>query len=303
MKPMLASDWDKSKVMFPVYVQPKIDGVRGLNMTGDLLARSLKKHKNRHVTALFSHPDLVGLDGEFAAQRETHPDLCRLTSSAMSTITGQPFVLWWLFDYVTLATKDLTYAQRYEQLVLRVAYLQQQNPRWASHLRVIPNARCDDMQALLEWDKMHLDAGFEGTIIRDPYGKHKQGRSTVNERGLLRIKTFVDAEAVVIRFEEGQENGNVAQTNELGKTFRTTHAENMIPNGQVGTIVARIVDTDQVINVSPGNMTAEERKYWWSHRVEGPGKVFTFKHFPKGVKDLPRFPTWKCWRDAVDMSA
>ena len=47
MKPMLAEDFDESKLIFPLIAQPKIDGVRGLNMLGTLTGRSLKTHKKR----------------------------------------------------------------------------------------------------------------------------------------------------------------------------------------------------------------------------------------------------------------
>ena len=96
---MLAEDFDESKLIFPLIAQPKIDGVRGLNMLGTLTGRSLKTHKNVYTTKFYSQSCLIGFDGELAANSETHPDLCRITSSALSTIAGEPFTLWWLFDY------------------------------------------------------------------------------------------------------------------------------------------------------------------------------------------------------------
>ncbi len=299
MKPMLASDWLQAKVRFPLIAQPKIDGVRGLNMLGPLTTRRLKPFKNRFIQRKFSNVDLVGLDGEFAAALETDPALCRKTSSATSTHEGEPFVLWWLFDYIVPATDYHTYQQRLDALHLRVAYLQQ-NQEWATHLRVMPSTVVTTLDQLLELDAHHLKMGYEGTIIRDPNGLHKQGRSTVKEGGLLRIKTFVDDEAVVIRFEEGNHNANEATINELGKTTRSSHQENMIPNGQVGTIVALYKGME--INVGPGNMTEAERIAFWEMRGMYIGRLFTFKHFPQGVKEKPRFPTWKCWRDESDTS-
>ena len=84
MKPMLATDADLDKLpSAPYIIQPKIDGVRGLNMYGELTGRSLKKHRNKYTTSFYSHSSLIGLDGELAAERETHPDLCRITSSPL----------------------------------------------------------------------------------------------------------------------------------------------------------------------------------------------------------------------------
>jgi DNA ligase-1 len=306
MKPMLAHDWVEDKVRFPNWLQPKIDGVRGLNMHGKLTGRSLKPHRNLYTTELFSQPCLAGFDGELAADRETHPDLCRITSSKLSTIDGKPFTLWWLFDYIIPATQK-PYRERYKALESRIADLQlTQRCEAVAYLRIVPVLECRNIWQLLEIKDMWLGAGYEGIIIRDPDGIHKQGRSTPKEGGLLRIKDFVDQEAEVIEYLEGNQNDNEAQINELGKTFRTSHQENMVPNSQVGTIVAKILKTEnglsagQIVHVAPGNMDIQTRRHEWFYRNEAPGKVFTFKHFPKGMKDKPRFPQWKFWRDAID---
>lgn len=53
MKPLLADDWVESKLVFPLIGQPKVDGVRALNMVGKLTARSLKPFKNKYLTARY----------------------------------------------------------------------------------------------------------------------------------------------------------------------------------------------------------------------------------------------------------
>ncbi len=302
MKPMLAEDYVEAKLRFPMIAQPKIDGVRSLNMLGPLTGRSLKQHENRYTTQFFSGEPFIGFDGEMAAQSETHPALCRITSSALSTIKGEPFIQWHLFDYVTVETAKLPYYERYQALANRLRDVTDLYPMLKGHLKLIPYIMVQNLEMLNALDETWTDAGYEGTILRHPDGIHKQGRSTVRESGLLRIKRFVDAEAVVVRYEEGNANGNEAQINELGKTFRTTHAANMVPNGQVGTIIAKDVVTGQEISVSPGNMPHDMRAAEWKNREQAAGRVFIYKHFPKGVKDKPRFPTWKSWRAAVDMS-
>lgn len=297
-KPMLACDWDEAKVKFPCIVQPKIDGVRALNLNGTLTGRSLKLHKNRHVTRLFSDNTLMGFDGEMAAQCETHAALCRITSSALSTIDGHPFVLWWLFDFVHKDWCHRPYIERYHELVNRVEYLQMlpdEDAPFAKHLRVVPVMSVENMDQLLKAEKQWLDMGYEGLIGRDPQGKVKFGHSTVREGGLWRIKRFVDDEAVVKHILEGQRNENAAVINELGKTERSSHAENMVPNGEVGTLVCDFKGDE--INVSPGEMTQEECKMYFKQPELIVGKTITFKHFPKGVKNKPRYATFKCIRE------
>ena len=172
---------------------------------------------------------------------------------------------------------------------------------------------------LLQFEEDCLSMGFEGVILRDPDGLHKSGRSTVKSGAYLRIKRFIDFEGVVVNLVEAMENQNEAKTNELGNTERSTHKENMVPKGMVGTIQLRslqdVVDAngnvliakDQVVDVGPGNMVHSERIRAWESFVAGApdslvGKVAKSKFFPKGQKDLPRFPTFVSLRAEEDMS-
>jgi DNA ligase-1 len=313
MKPMLASDWDESKLRFPLIAQPKIDGVRALNMLGTLTGRSLKQFKNRHITSLFSHSALIGLDGELAAERDTHPDLCRLTTSATGTIEGQPFVLWWLFDYVTVETKNFSYHERLLRLFERVAVIGHEAPRLAAHLRVIPSSVARNIEELEEFDSRWLELGYEGTIIRAMDRPHKQGRSTPTEGGLLRIKRFVDFEFTVHEIIEGDENQNEAQVNELGHTFRSSHQENKVPNGMIGAMLGRttsvvmdshkvLFEAGQEVRVGAGCLSHDQRKYYFQNQAEFKALTHKGKFFPKGIKDKPRFPTWQAFRQAEDIS-
>ena len=42
IKPQLASNYEEGNIQLPTFAQPKIDGVRGLNLDGNLVGRSLK---------------------------------------------------------------------------------------------------------------------------------------------------------------------------------------------------------------------------------------------------------------------
>lgn len=314
MSLMLASDFEESKLRFPLGAQPKIDGVRGANLTGKLLARSLKEIRNRHTFRFFSRSYFAGFDGELAAEHECHPDLCRLTTSATSSIEGQPFVLWWLFDYVTVDTQNLPYYERYKALANRLAELTADPiyQPYAGHLRIMPMVMCNSLEQLLAYEEECLEAGYEGVCVRDLKGMHKKGRSTVREGGLLRIKRFIEDEAIVTGIIEGERNENDAQINELGKTFRSTHQENMIPNGMVGNIQAvackdvfdgkkQVIGKGQLLTISPGNMPHDQRKMYFENRHLLVGKTIKYKFFPKGIKEKPRFPTFVTIRDSTDM--
>ena len=134
----------------------------------------------------------------------------------------------------------------------------------------------------------------------------------MREGGLLRIKQFIESEAIVDAIVEGESNQNEAQTNELGLQFRSSHQANMIPNGLVGSLTCRALQTEtdrgrvvieegQIITVSPGNMPHDLRKYYFENQNEILKKIIKFKFFPKGIKDKPRFPTFVTIRQPEDM--
>jgi DNA ligase-1 len=316
MKPMLASDFLEEKLKFPLIAQPKIDGVRALHTTGSFTGRSLKKFKNVHTSNFYNHSALAGLDGELAADRETHPDLCRITSSAVGTIKGEPYTLWWLFDYVTPETAHLPYFHRFdEQLPKRLDAIRDEAPEIWHHLRLMPFKLVTSFEQLLEYENECLLAGFEGVGIRGLKAKHKQGRSTPTEGGLQRIKRFVDFEFKAHTILEGEENQNEAQINELGNTFRSSHQENKVANGMIGAILGTTLDvvkdptTGAVlfekgaeVQVSAGCLNHSERRHYFLNQADFFARTHKGKFFPKGIKDKPRFPTWQSFRDSVDIS-
>jgi DNA ligase-1 len=314
IKPMLACDWDAAKIREGklYWHEPKIDGVRGLFLNTQMTGRSLRPHSNLYFTKMFSNPELFGLDGELAAAGETDGDLCRATTSALNTIDGSPWILFHVFDYVVPETMRLPYRERYALLVARVAEIKRTHPELGAHLKVVPVRSCTGIAEIDALNDRDVDAGYEGSILRDPDGMYKQGRSTVREGGLLRVKGFIDVEARVLSITEGEQNNNVAETNALGRTERSTHQENMLANGMVGSMECAMQDDvvhrgavlfkcGQVVTVSPGKMTHDERLAYFADQRLLVGKVIKFKTFPHGVKDKPRFPTFLSIRASSDI--
>ena len=311
IRPMLASDYDEAKLKFPLIAQPKIDGVRGINLNGSLTGRSLKPHANLYTTKEFSHPHFKGLDGEFTAGGWNLPNLCTLTTSALTSIQGEPVLSWYVFDFITEDTINLPYMQRYKALRQHLDSLRRLN--LDSHIELVPAHLCTNLEQLLALEERWLGMGLEGVIIRDPEGKYKEGRSTAKEGGLLRIKRFIEEDAEVLGVVEGQANGNEAKTNELGRTERSSHQENMAPNGMVGTLTCKllkdvhdpvtkalILTAGQAITVSAGSMNHKDRVHYFLNPDEIVLKTIKFKFFPKGIKDKPRFPTFVSIRARSD---
>ena len=62
-----------------------------------------------------------------------------------------------------------------------------------------------------------------------------------------------------------------------------------------------VIEKGAMIEVAPGKMVHEKRKYYFDNPEEIVGKIVKFKFFPVGIKDKPRFPTFQSFRDPVDM--
>lgn len=314
-KPMLASDANMQKIKYPCIIQPKIDGVRGLYITDKLTGRSLKQQKNRYTNKFFDDEIFKGFDGELIVNRDpTHPDLCRNTSSVMSRYEGEPHITWCLFDYITEDNINQTYESRYLDLKCKISDLEETHPELMDHLQVVPFILVNNQEELLAWEETWLMQGYEGLIIRDPAGLYKEGRSTAKEGGLLRIKRFKDAEAIVISLNEGEENNNEKQTNELGNSFRTSHQENKASNGMIGNMICEIYEDviddiskevifekGFVITVSPGKMIHSDRIYYYENQNLIVGEIIKFKFFAKGIKDKPRFANFQSFRSSEDL--
>ncbi len=312
MKPQLAEDAQLDLVQFPCIVQPKIDGVRAMNLNGTLTGRSLKPFEGFGITEYFSKAEFVGFDGEMTLGNKPNCSdrLCSATTGAMGRfkdVTEMADLHWWVFDY--LPDPSMPYRSRYNLLECKLEELK--HPR----VHLVPMYEINDTGDLKRAINFFAEDGYEGTIIRNPRAPYKPGRATLKGQELWRVKPWADAEILVTGITEGQVNGNEAKTNLLGRTERSSAKAGMVPNGQVGslqgTMLADFHDpiTGKLlfakglpITVGSGEMSVKEATYYFQNPDEIVGHIVKFKHMTHGVKDLPRFPTYVSHRLVQDMS-
>jgi DNA ligase-1 len=288
IKPMLAATvTDLSAIRYPVYASFKIDGVRCLGVNGVAQSRSGKSLPNRSLQALFAGGDYDGLDGELVVGDPYAKDVFRRTTSVvMSHDKPIDDLRFMLFDRHDMSGR--AWHSRYGSL------------REPGHIGVgVPHIiiRCE--AELLAYEEEALAVGAEGVMLRDPLGSYKNGRSTEKQGGLLKLKRFVDEEFEVVGFEERMHNANVAFTNELGRTARSTHQENMVGTDTLGALICKTSD-GLTFGVGTGFDDAQRAEIW-ANRDAYLGRLATVKHFPIGVKDLPRLPVFKGFRSTIDL--
>lgn len=315
-KPMLAGKpANDAGIRFPVLASPKIDGVRAANVRGDLLSRSLKLIPNKYTQAVLGIRELHGLDGELTVGDPTHANVMQNTTSGVMSLDKIPAFTYHVFDYWD---DDLAgFSERLRRAQFKVDDLR---ANWvkiatANKIEAITSmplaAECPihlvehqiihNLDELNAYEAEMLDEGWEGVMIRDPNGRYKYGRSTAKEAGLLKIKRFNDAEAIIIGFEEEQFNGNEATTNELGRTKRSSHKAGKTGKDTLGAFIVRDVETGIEFNIGTG-LTDELAKIVWQDRAGWMNKVVKYKYFAHGVKEAPRHPVYVGVRDPRDMA-
>ena len=299
LKPMKASDVkDVDALVYPLEVLTKYDGVYALVVGGNLLGRSLKPFKNTYITELLSDGVFEGFVGELCETQESkslaREDLCRNTTSCVNTINKVWSFTWKLFDYIHPDVIHLSYTERMEALYKRIG-------QTTSHIDVCvvgsTTAACG--ADVIDMYEESLSLGYEGIILRKPDGNWKNGRSTLKEQFLLRMKPQSDSEAVVVGVVEAMENNNVAKVNELGYTERSSHQENKIGKGMVGSFLCIDLVSGRDITVSAGKLTHDERvEYFNSPPLH---QVVKYRSMTYGVKAAPRFARFYSFRAVEDL--
>lgn len=298
MKPQLANDANLDTLIYPVIVQPKIDGVRALNVNGTLTGRSLKSFEGFGITEYFSKPEFQYLDGEMTlgSNPASQDRLCSLTTGAMGAfkgVTEMADVHWHIFDF--LAHPSQAYPDRYNSAMKAVENLA--HPR----IHLVPSYTAINREELDAYIAEFFEQGYEGAIIRNPRTPAKEGRPGKRTQELVRVKPWADSEILVTGVTEGNENTNEATTNELGRSERSSAQDGMIPNGRVGSIQGTLLEdcispiTGRLlfpkglpVTVSKGSMTHAEAKYYFKHQDKIVGHIVKFSHMIHGCKTLPR---------------
>jgi len=300
MKPMLAATLkDKPPLRFPCYASVKIDGIRAVVKDAILLSRTLIPIPNFYTQDLFGSSGLEGLDGELTVGPSYAPNVMQATMSGVMSQDGEPDeLMYWVFDYWT--DEYAPFSDR----ILRLQAAEDGNYLGAASIhprvRLLQQTLIRNEVELLAYEKAALERGFEGIMTRCPEGRYKFGRSTPKEQFLVKHKRWKDAEAKIIGFEERMHNANEATTDERGYTKRSSHKDNLIGTGTLGSFL--VVDKDgREFGVGTGLTDAQRREYW-IYRQSLLGGYLTYKSFEQtGVKDAARFAVFKSLRDYRDI--
>ena len=293
-KPTLAVNADFSKIKYPVFASPKLDGIRCSIVEGKALSRTLKPIPNKHIYSTLSTHKLTGLDGELIVGSPTSPTCYNESVSNVMAYDKLAAFTYYVFD---LHDHPRVFRERRQSMLDHLG-----NGKWGMYpqITLLEQNLLANEDDMLEYEAAKVAEGYEGIILRSPSAPYKHGRSTVNEGYLLKVKRFEDSEAEIIGFEEEMFNGNVAETNELGRTKRSTAQAGLVGKSTLGAFQVRDLVTGVEFSIGTG-LTALERQTHWLNQSTTLGGIVKYKFFPVGVKDKPRHPVFLGFRDRRDM--
>ena len=282
-RPMLACSTipEIEDINYPVMASPKLDGIRCLMINGVAYSRNLKPIPNKFIQKELA--GLHGLDGELMIRTRagSNPDDFNNVQSAVMSQHGEPKFYYVVFDKWSNPAK---FKDRSDSLQLMLEH---------DRVELVEQRVFNNALALYKQYQYWLSEGYEGAIVRDMNAPYKQGRSTMKQGWMLKLKDFKDDEAVVVGFEELMRNENEATTGELGQTTRSHEQAGMVPGGTLGAIV--VAYNGKSFKVGTG-FDVSQRAEIWAKRKELVGKEVTFKYQELSKYGIPRFPVFKTFR-------
>ena len=185
---LLAESWDNERDLTGWYMSEKLDGVRAL-WTGEFFQ---SRQGNRfHAPAWFTQGfPTTPLDGELWIDRKAFQQ----TVSIVRRQDGSDHwkkVLYVVFDAPTAGG---TFEDRLK--AIRESNLEQAS----AQMRVLYQSICEGTDSLRKELSRIESLGGEGLMLRQPDSLYEFGRSAT----LLKVKTFHDAEAVVVGHQPGK---------------------------------------------------------------------------------------------------
>jgi DNA ligase-1 len=230
ISPTLAKKWEdrKDKIEYPVFSQPKLDGMRAVITKDGAKSRNGKPWVTiPHILASLEEvfrdfPDLV-LDGELYNHeyKEDFNKICSLAKKTKPTVedleeSAEKLEFHW-YDIADPADPNKKFAQRTKDIasIYRMWGLE------SSAIRMVETNIHSCEASVDSAYKDYVDRGYEGQMIREniPYEFKRSS-------GLLKRKDFQDDEYIILAIAEGKGNksgmaGYAILQTEDGRTFNS----------------------------------------------------------------------------------
>lgn len=274
--PMLAHTYDpsstkkkKNDIVFPCYVQPKLDGLRCIvysSSGGSIVCQSrtgsyfeTMDHIVKEITPYFKESKNIVFDGELYTTEMPFEELAGLIKKKKITETDRErlkHVKYHIYDIIN----DEPYSKRCKWI--------HDNIRDKRYLSSVPTFLTDKKE-FKKYFSEFVEDGYEGIMLRNIDGLY---RCNYRSHDLQKYKEFMESEYEIVGAKEGdgRDKGTVIWVckNEEGKEFSVR------PRG-----------------------TIEMRKEWFENSNEYIGGMLTVIYQELSEMGIPRFPVGKSLRD------
>ncbi len=307
-RPMLSATLkDPEELQFPCFASPKLDGIRCTIRNFQPISRSGKLLPNLHLQSFsrWMAEDGEGLDGELIIGDAYGQDVYKRSHSGIMTIGGKPDFKFYVFDDVTA---DGGFDNRSSTVLARLI-----GGALGPKVIALLQEYIATPEELWAYEEKCVAKGYEGIILRHPQAAYKNGRSTINQFGMVKVKRFEDSEAVVTGFEQFMHNANPHEMSELGYTVHSSHKANQVPIDKLGALVcttlydlevgtpgnSHIIPADTTFKIGTG-FSNDERVDIWYNKSHYLLRIAKFKYLAIGSDEKPRHPVMLGWRHPDD---
>jgi len=283
--PMLAHTYEpvssknkKNDIVFPCYVQPKLDGLRcvcymvkcGNSNDCKVVAQSRTGayfETVEHICdelrpMLLKNPGLI-LDGELYTTDIPFEELAGLIKKKKLTEADVERVRCIKYHVYDIVMNDAPYSERHDRVVGTIGGTK------CAHLEVVHTQLIHTVGEFRQAFSEYVAGGYEGIMLRNVGGVYRQN---YRSHDLQKYKEFVEAEYPIVGFKEadGRDKGTVVW-------------------------VCRTAE-EREFSVRPRG-TQEQRRQWFQEGHTYRGKLLTVIYQELSELNVPRFPVGKAIRD------
>jgi len=278
-KPMLAHVYHQQPIDWnqPVYMQPKLDGVRCIFTSNGAFSRNGKRFMNvRHIELelqdLFKRMPYLRLDGELYNHdlRDDFEKIISLVRKQKPTDEDQleafnmvQFHVYdmWFDDPSNVTGFKWDYKTRFKWIRENITHI-------GDMIQVIKTHNCVTPAMVKVFHQKFLDEGYEGSIVRlNALYEHKRSKT------LMKVKDFHDSEATIVDWVEGK-----------GKRV-----------GTIGKFIAQDADGNQFGMPVMDKFKKLRRDF--KNMQKWIGKIATFTYFERTKRNSYRHPLFKAIRN------
>lgn len=286
---MLAKPFDAKRIQFPIYIQPKLDGMRAVWTGKVLLSRTGKLIKGvpELVKYLEKHYPDFPLDGELYKHGQDFEDqisTLRRTVNIQENLEMQ-------YNVYDLPIPHMTFQKRWELLLSRV----QETDRIKIVQTLWFEQLIDTNDNLVKIQETFEAMGYEGAMLRNGYGVYRFGKRSDD---LLKLKSTQDQEFLVLDvYQLTRKEKIIVPANTPGAhqyadgTWYKDGAET--PDLMAGGLLLQTAD-GKTFECGTGYSEALRREFWQNPPI---GKLATIKFQELTADGIPRFPVFKTIRD------